>query len=175
MLMMLPGRPSRRHCWMANLLTAQTPFRLVSTTALQSSSLRVSVAPSRLMPALLTTTSRAGMRSKAASTLAWSATFMGTTTASRPRARTAPAVSSSFSTRRAASTRSAPCSASTRAKWAPKPLDAPVIRIRLPLTSNRFSLMGVSLSGGGIGKKSKTLTPGGAALKRPRRAPAAVG
>src|SRR5690606_40252711 len=43
--------------------------------------------------------------------------------------------------RRAASTRSAPAPASTRAKWAPKPLDAPVTSTRLPLRENRLSVM----------------------------------
>src|SRR5690606_29409687 len=69
---------------------------------------------------------------------------MATTVAVRPSLRTTSAVCSSFSTRRAASTRSAPAPANTSAKWAPKPLDAPVINTVLPCRE-KISFMLVSL------------------------------
>ena len=93
------------------------------------------------MPALLTRMvigpSAASAPATARATEARSVTSMASAAASPPLARISAASCSSTSTRRAASATLAPAAASTRAKWRPKPEEAPVTSAVLPASENR--------------------------------------
>ncbi len=94
-------------------------------------------------PALLTSTSTWPYSAIAASTTAWQsstfATSAVTVSARRPRSSIWALVSCRRSVRRAASTRSAPASASAVAKATPSPDEAPVTIATLPSRRKRSS------------------------------------
>ena len=122
----LPGCITRPHACAAQY----EPLRLMSTTALNSSGVSRVAGTAVPTPALLTRTSTRPNSVIAASTIAWqsagSATSVATARARRPAARTSSQVCCSLSTRRAASTRSAPASAQACANETPSPEEAPV-------------------------------------------------
>ena len=125
----------------ASCPTRNTPSRLTDITERHSSSLVLVKKAPEGMPALLTRMvigpSAASAPATAAATEARSVTSMASAAASPPPARISAAIFSSASSRRAARATLAPASASTRAKWRPKPEEAPVTSAALPASESR--------------------------------------
>src|SRR5580704_3760787 len=144
MLTMTPGRFAATQRLPAVCATSQAPRRLVSTTASQSSSGISSAGFTMEMPALFTTMSIGPSAVSAASNAAF--TDLPDCTSSSTAAALLPAFCSSAcrdlrrSARRAAIATDAPAAASVRAKWTPRPDEAPVTSTTLPERSNRLDI-----------------------------------
>ena len=140
-LMILPGFSALIIACAAACATRNTPLRLVSITASQSSSFKSTRKPSRLMPALFTRISAMpaddSASAKQSRTEAESVTSTSTHIALPPLSAIDWAVSSSFSRLRAARTTVAPASASVSANCRPRPEPAPVTRATRPSRLNR--------------------------------------
>ena len=120
---------------------------LVSITASKSSSVRSSMAPRRLMPALLIRMS-IGPKSRSTSAASWATSDADATSTLNAAVLQPVAVASAAadvlqaSRVRLASATSAPASASARAIVMPRPMWPPVTRARRPFSENRSSADG---------------------------------
>src|SRR5215467_1018053 len=154
MLMIDPPRPVATMRRAASCPTRTTPSRLTAMTARHSSSLMRVKYAFEGMPALLTRMqigpNAASVCSTPSATDARSVTSMATAAASPPSALISAASRCNASMLRAANATLAPAPASTRAKWRPKPDEAPVTRATLPASESRSlpSIVALLLSAG---------------------------